>query len=105
MDNDSRRTDDDPWDFGGNWQYPVLKYGGLNADDQRPKVKLVLSATSTTEGGEVTLTAMLDMRLEAGHRGDHSWVIDAATRSGTHRLSPGEATIPAGSIDAGSATR
>ena len=26
---------DNPWDFGKNWQYPVLKYGGLNADDQR----------------------------------------------------------------------
>ena len=26
---------DDPWDFGANCQYPVLKYGGLDPDAQR----------------------------------------------------------------------
>ena len=26
---------DDPWDFGANCQYPVLKYGGLDPDSQR----------------------------------------------------------------------
>ena len=34
----------DPWDFGGNWQYPVLKYGGLDPAMQRAQVTLMLSA-------------------------------------------------------------
>ena len=54
-------TDDDPWDFGGKWQYPVLQYGTLDPAMQPPKVTLTLSPTSTTEGGEVTLTVALDM--------------------------------------------
>ena len=51
---------DDPWDFGGDWQYPVLKF--LDPKNQRPQVTLSLSATTTSEnGGTVTLTATHDM--------------------------------------------
>ena len=58
VDVDNDGTDDDPWDFGGDWQYPVLQYGSLDPAKQRPQVTLVLSATSTSEdGGEVTVTA------------------------------------------------
>ena len=51
---------DAPWDFGGAWQYPVLKF--LDPKNQRPQVTLSLSATTTSEnGGTVTLTATHDM--------------------------------------------
>ena len=59
IDGDASSTPDDPWDFGGNWQYPVLKYGGLAPVMQRPQVKLVLSGTSTLEDESVTITAKL----------------------------------------------
>ena len=35
VDLDGDGNADDPWDFGNSCQYPVLKYGGLNPDDQR----------------------------------------------------------------------
>ena len=34
VDLDGDGSADDPWDFGTSCQYPVLKYGGLNPDDQ-----------------------------------------------------------------------
>ena len=33
-DNDASTGGDDPWDFGNNMQYPMLKYGGFSADPQ-----------------------------------------------------------------------
>ena len=33
-DNDATTGGDDPWDFGNNMQYPMLKYGGFSADPQ-----------------------------------------------------------------------
>ena len=52
---------DDPWDFGGNWQYPVLKYGILDPANQRAQVTLVLSEASIDEAGaETTVTATQD---------------------------------------------
>ena len=53
-------TPQDPWHFGGSWQYPVLQYGNLDPADQRAQVKLVLSATSTLEDATVTVKATLD---------------------------------------------
>ena len=54
--------DEDPWRFGGSWQYPVLQYGVLDPENQRPRVTLALSATTTSEnGGTVTLTATQNM--------------------------------------------
>ncbi len=35
VDLDGDGSADDPWDFGNACQYPVLKYGSLNPDDQR----------------------------------------------------------------------
>ena len=56
-------TADDPWDFGGNWQYPVLQYGKLDPADQRAKVTLMLSpATISEKGGKTTVTATQDRK-------------------------------------------
>ena len=35
-DDDPTTGGDDPWDFGTSSQYPVLKYGGLSVENQRP---------------------------------------------------------------------
>ena len=35
VDVDGDGNADDPWDFGSSCQYPTLKYGSLNPDDQR----------------------------------------------------------------------
>ena len=53
LDGDS--TNDDPWDFGTNKQYPALKYG-LTAAGQRPTITLSLSPTEIYErvGGATT---------------------------------------------------
>ena len=59
---DGDTDDEDPWRFGGSWQYPVLQYGVLDPENQRPRVTLALSATTTSEnGGTVTLTATQNM--------------------------------------------
>ena len=53
--------DDDPWDFGTSYQYPVLKYGDLDVEMQRPTVTLSLDPSSISEtDGETTLTATQD---------------------------------------------
>ena len=41
VDLDGDGSADDPWDFGVSCQYPVLKYGGLNPDDQRCALRAV----------------------------------------------------------------
>ena len=52
---------DDPWDFGTSYQYPVLKYGDLDVEMQRPTVTLSLDPSSISEtDGETTLTATQD---------------------------------------------
>ena len=62
IDVDGDGNGDDPWDFGGDWQYPVLQYGALEPSDQRPQVTLMVSAESISEdGGESTVTVTLDM--------------------------------------------
>ena len=33
--NGNGSADEDPWDFGSAWNYPALKYGGLDPTDQR----------------------------------------------------------------------
>ena len=53
-------TVDDPWDFGGNWQYPVLKYGALKDVQQRAEGDARCCPREpfrTTEGGKTTVTA------------------------------------------------
>ena len=43
-------TPSDPWDFGGNWQYPVLKYlSPRSRSKQRSQVTLVLSEGTVSE--------------------------------------------------------
>ena len=60
-DNELATGGDDPWHFGGNWQYPVLKYGGLDPAMQRAQVTLVLTpATISEKGGKTTVTATQD---------------------------------------------
>ena len=61
VDIDGTAGDDDPWDFGTSYQYPVLKYGDLDVEMQRPTVTLSLDPSSISEtDGETTLTATQD---------------------------------------------
>ena len=55
---DSMAGNDDPWDFGSNSQYPVLKYGGLDPFLQRPVSVSVQSVNRNIPivGGPVTAT-------------------------------------------------
>ena len=92
-------TPQDPWDFGGSWQYPVLKYGALKDVQQRAQVTLVLSATSTSEGGKITLTATLDMPSKQDTK-----VMLTASSSDAVMLSADEATIPAGDTESDEVT-
>ena len=65
--------DDDPWDFGTNAQYPVLKFGAHTAADQRATVTLSVSPPtiwesnvgSSTRATTSTLTATLDRAWNA----------------------------------------
>ncbi len=47
VDLDGDSSADDPWDFGSSCQYPVLKYGGLNPDDQRAPCTPIQMPTDT----------------------------------------------------------
>ncbi len=90
-------TPQDPWDFGDDWQYPVLKYGGLKAADQRAQVTLVQSATSTLEDATVTVKATLDkpskLKTEVTLTVSEGASADKATL-----------TIPAGKTESNTAT-
>ena len=56
-------TDDAPWDFGGNWQYPVLQYGALE-DPKKQRAEgdagAVRRRLDTEDGGKTTVTATQD---------------------------------------------
>ena len=88
---------DDPWDFGGDWQYPVLKYGGLDPDDQRPDVTLMLSADSVAEGGTVTVKATLDQTSNRPTK------VNLTITTGAE-LSAMSVTVPARSTESETAT-
>ena len=44
VDLDGDASGDDPWDFGNSCQYPVLKYGSLDPDDQRATCTPILNS-------------------------------------------------------------
>ena len=52
---------DDPWDFGNSCQFPVLKAGNLNPDDQRARC-----AQSPTDAGSnvILIEATADVKVE-----------------------------------------
>ncbi|MCY4558322.1 MAG: Ig-like domain-containing protein, partial [Chloroflexi bacterium] len=58
VDLDGDGSADDPWDFGTSCQYPVLKYGGLNPDDQRAPSPC--QAAATPQSQRVYITAHMD---------------------------------------------
>lgn len=90
-------TPQDPWDFGGNWQYPVLQFGDLDPDDQRPDVTLMLSDMSISEGGTATVKATLDMASNQPTQVDLT-ITEGATLSAT------SVTVPARSLESGTVT-
>ena len=63
MDLDGDGNVDDPWDFGKSCQYPVLKHGGLNPDDQRAP------CTATDNRAPTVSTPLRDVNLvpESGY--------------------------------------
>ncbi|MCY4559700.1 MAG: MBG domain-containing protein, partial [Chloroflexi bacterium] len=58
LDLDGDGSADDPWDFGTSCQYPVLKYGGLNPDDQRAPWPCAAGATPQSQ--RMFVTAHID---------------------------------------------
>ncbi|MCY4557737.1 MAG: fibronectin type III domain-containing protein, partial [Chloroflexi bacterium] len=84
---DGDGSDDDPWDFGTSCQYPVLKFGSFNPDDQRdpcdpaglpgPVTGLDLSATfdsvtvswSAPESGNAPRGYIAYLKPEGGSAG------------------------------------
>ena len=86
-------TSTDPWAFGGNWQYPVLKYGGLDPAMQRAQVTLMLSEGTVSEkGGKATVTATQDREANL------DTVLTVSVNSESVTLSDNTTlTIPAGS--------
>ena len=97
---------DDPWAFGTASQYPVLKYGGQTASQQRVTVTLTASPTEIWERAlsasetpdnkarvdQTTLTAT------PGSAWDKNIVVTIPTFA-LYTLSPSSVTIPAGSKD------
>ena len=61
VDVDGNGNSDDPWDFGNSCQYPTLKYGSLNPDDQRPACT---PANQTASGTRVNIVATYDPTAE-----------------------------------------
>ena len=91
MDGDS--TNDDPWDFGTNKQYPALKYG-LTAAGQRPTITLSLSPTEIYERvGGATTTAVTATASAAWNR---DLVVPVPQDTNAYTVS--DITIPAGSL-------
>ena len=90
VDLDGDGNADDPWDFGKSCQYPVLKYGGLNPDDQRAPCEPVAATTSTQEPAKF-------MQINSGY----SWTCGVRTDGrvacwGYNRYA--QATPPAGTF-------
>ena len=96
VDLDGGTGNDNPWHFGGDWQYPVLRHGGLDVKAQRPQITLALSSPSTSRGDTVTVHATLDRAANL------DTVVDLTVSSGT--LSASSLTIPAGSTAGGPVT-
>ena len=90
-------TPSDPWDFGGSWQYPVLKYGALKDVQQRSQVTLVLSATSTLEDDTVTVKATLD----TASKQDTEVTLTVSEGASADKTT---LTIPAGKTESNAAT-
>ena len=80
---DGNVGNDDPWDFGTNAQYPILKFGGMDASAQRAILPTPSSTDSTLSGLRVS-----------------GWTLTPPFASGTAAYAT---TLPAGS-SAGSAT-
>ena len=90
-------TSSDPWDFGGNWQYPVLKEGKLDPAKQRGQVTLEPSATSTLEDATVTVKATLDAAAK------QNTVVEITVSEGAS-ADKTTLTIPAGETESNAAT-
>ena len=89
---------DDPWDFGNANQYPVLKFGALNASDQRhvvtlsadPNVIWERAVTTPARVNAATVTATLNRTL------DSALTITLPTDAATYTLGSTTITIAAG---------
>ncbi len=66
VDVDGETGNDDPWDFGYDSQYPVLKYGGLDLLKQgRDTIVLSTDELDADEGADTTYTVRLGGRPTA----------------------------------------
>ena len=90
VDVDRDGSPDDPWDFGTGDQYPVLKYGGLRAANQRD------GDDNGNDTAGVTVTAANPLAVAEGGSNTYTVVLDTEP---THNV-----TITPASGDGGAAT-
>ena len=97
---------DDPWDFGTASQYPVLKYGGHTAADQRVTVTLTASPTTIWERALTTPNRVnaTTLTATAGSAWDKQIVVTLPPSAAVYTLGASTVTIPAGSTAGVTAT-
>ena len=97
---------DDPWNFGTASQYPVLKYGGQTASQQRVTVTLTASPTTIWERALTTPSRVNQSTLTVtpGSAWDKQIVITVPTNAAEYTLGASTVTFNAGSTTAQTTT-
>ena len=103
---DGQTGNDDPWAFGTRSQYPVLKYGGQTASQQRVTVTLTASPTTIWERALTTPSRVNATTLTVTP--DSAWdkqiVITLPSRATVYTLGASTLTFNAGSTTAQTTT-
>ena len=97
---------DDPWSFGTASQYPVLKYGGQTASQQRVTVTLTASPATIWERALTTPARVnaTTLTATAGSAWDKQIVVTLPASAAVYTLGAATVTIPAGSTAGVTAT-
>ena len=96
---------DDPWAFGTASQYPVLKYGGQTASQQRVTVTLTVSPSTIWEStvGDSTRATSATLTVTPSSAWDKE-IVATLPNFSSYTLGASSVTIPAGSTTAQTAT-
>ena len=97
---------DDPWAFGTRSQYPVLKYGGQTASQQRVTVTLTASPTTIWERALTTPSRVnaTTLTVTPDSAWDKSIAVTLPARAAVYTLGVSTLTIAAGSTTAQTTT-
>ena len=99
---------DDPWDFGTASQYPVLKYAGHTASQQRVTATLTASPTTIWERAVTSLSRVNESTLTLALTPSGGWdkdiVITLPTSALVYTLGASTITFSAGSTTAQTTT-